>query len=80
MLSKHNLEVLEDRAFLRRRCSRISVRKIQHQYLKAESTGGGHFNHTTHPSSTGEVQHCLRRKAGGTQASEKEADNKPTLY
>ena len=47
---------------------------------------------TTHPSSSGEVQHCfptelpltstpfLRRpKGGGTQASAKEAGDKPTL-
>ncbi len=47
------------------------------------ATGSAHLYHTTHPSSAGEVQHCflteLRPKEGDTQASEKEAGNKPVL-
>ena len=49
------------------------------------SAGSAHFNHITHPSSALEVQHCfptdflIRPKEGGTQASAKEAGNKPTL-
>ncbi len=35
------------------------------------STGSAHLYHTTHPSSAGEVQH--------TQASAKEAENKPII-
>ena len=45
------------------------------------STGSAHLYHTTHPSSAGEVQHCfpteLRPKEGDTEASAKEAGNKP---
>ncbi len=56
------------------------------------STGSAHLYHTTHPSSAGEVQHCFptelpltsapflwRPKEGDTQASAKEAGNKPIL-
>ncbi len=47
------------------------------------STGSAYLYHTSHPSSAGEVQHCfpteLRPKEGDTQASAKEAGNKPII-
>ncbi len=42
------------------------------------STGSAHLYHTTHPSSAGKVQHCFPTK-GDTQASAKEAGNKPII-